>query len=69
MTHPLTAYREANRLSKAALAALLSTSRANITRWESGDRKPGKDMIPVITKKTGIPARKLRPDLVAMIKL
>jgi transcriptional regulator with XRE-family HTH domain len=66
--HPLTVYRERHGLSKTALADLLGTSRANITRWESGGRKPSRRLIPMITGKTGISPRELRPDLVEMIE-
>jgi len=65
--HPLTKFRKNNNLSKAALADLLGTSRANITRWENENRRPGKDLLPVIYEKTGIAPRDLRPDLVEMI--
>lgn len=66
--HPLTAYREANNLTKAALAELLDVSRASITRWEAGKRKPDRDELVKITHRTGISARDLRPDLAEMLE-
>lgn len=63
--HPLRAFREAQDppLSQEQLAALLGVSRVTVTRWESGARKPEPEELPAISKKTGIPAAKLRPDL------
>lgn len=66
-SHPLTVYRTSRNISKTELARLLGTSRANVTRWEKDNRRPGKDLLRVICKKTGIPAWELRPDLVEMI--
>ncbi len=66
-THPLTAYRDAHGINKSQLAQLLGTSRAAITRWESGARLPSEGLLARITKKTGISARDLRPDLARII--
>jgi transcriptional regulator with XRE-family HTH domain len=68
MIHPLTKYRKAHGLSKTALAAELGVSKASVTRWESGDRKPDQGAVLAIFKKTGIPPRALRPDLANMIE-
>jgi transcriptional regulator with XRE-family HTH domain len=66
-SHPLTVFRKSRGLSRAALAQFLGTSRANVTRWEKDNRKPSRDWLRLITKKTGIPPWELRPDLVEMI--
>ena len=68
--HPLTAYRKRQQppLTKAELAALLRTSRAAITRWESGLRKIDERLLPSIVAQTGIPARELRPDLAELME-
>jgi DNA-binding transcriptional regulator YiaG len=52
--HPLKAYRETNNLKPADLARLLGVSRATVHRWETGERKPSRDKLPVIKEKTGI---------------
>lgn len=65
--HPLATFRKSRNLSKADLAEMLGTSRANITRWENDNRRPSKELLPLICEKTGISARKLRPDLVEML--
>lgn len=66
--HPLTSFRTANNLTKAELAALLGVSRATVTRWENGERRPAGPALQGIASKTGIPARELRPDLAEMIE-
>jgi hypothetical protein len=35
-----------------------------VHRWESGARKIETDLVPKVSKRTGIPAKELRPDLV-----
>lgn len=64
--HPLRTYRKSHNpvLSQADLARALGVSRLTVTRWETGERKIGPSKIPVVTKKTGIPAKELRPDLI-----
>jgi len=52
--HPLTAYRAEHNLTPAGLARLLGVSRATVHRWETGERKPSRDKLPVIKEKTGI---------------
>lgn len=63
--HPLRAFRERQTppLSQAALADLLNTTKASVSRWETGKRKPEVELVPSISEKTGIPPGKLRPDL------
>jgi transcriptional regulator with XRE-family HTH domain len=62
-SNPLTAFRQAQKLSKAELARLLGVSRSIAHRWETGERKIGPDSLAVVSEKTGIPKRALRPDL------
>lgn len=50
------------KLSQAGLAKELGVSRLTVTRWESGARKINPSLVAEITKKTGIPAKELRPD-------
>jgi transcriptional regulator with XRE-family HTH domain len=67
-THPLKHYRETHRppLTQDQLADQLGVARTTVARWETGTRKVELDQIPRITKKTGIPASVLRPDLAAI---
>lgn len=67
MIHPLRAFRTEKGLSQQELANLLGRNRITIHRWESGKRLPDKDDLSVITEKTGIPARNLRPDLAELL--
>lgn len=66
--HPLKSYREAQepKMTPADLARLLGVGRSTVHRWESGDRMPDVDLLPLITERTGIPARELRPDLIGL---
>lgn len=52
------------KLSQADLAKELGVSRLTVTRWESGKRKIDPTLVPVVSEKTGIPAKELRPDIV-----
>ena len=63
--HPLKKFRKKQSppLSPADLARLLGVSRSYVLRLENGERKPGRELLPVIKKKTGIEPRALRPDL------
>lgn len=62
--HPLTRFREAQDppWSRAKLAAALGVQRPTVHRWEKGERQIDKDLVPVVSEKTGIPRRELRPD-------
>lgn len=64
--HPIKVYRETQtpKLSQADLARKLGVARLTVLRWETGERKIGPSLIPAVTKKTGIPAKDLRPDLI-----
>lgn len=67
--HPLKAYRERQEppLTQERLAGLLGVSKAAVSRWEAGERKPEETILPTITERTGIPARELRPDLAELM--
>lgn len=64
---PLRTFRQAHepKLSQAALAEKLGVTRLTVTRWESGTRKIDPDLVPTVAERTGIPAKELRPDLIA----
>jgi transcriptional regulator with XRE-family HTH domain len=63
--HPLKAFRRSQtpKLSQDALAKMLGVVRLTVLRWENAQRKIDDDLLPIITEKTGIPAKDLRPDL------
>lgn len=65
--HPLKTYRETQspRLSQAGLATKLGVARLTVLRWETGERKIDPSLLPKVTESTGIPAKELRPDLIA----
>jgi len=70
MAHPLKAFRESQSppLTQTELADLLGVSRASVSRWESGVRKPDDGLLQTITEKTGIDPGQLRPDLVRALQ-
>lgn len=59
----LTAYRRRKGLTKAQLARLLSTSWANVHRWETGQRLISAEYARKVSRELDIPAAKLRPDI------
>jgi transcriptional regulator with XRE-family HTH domain len=67
MTHPLATYREKHAMTRAALARHLSVSKTTIARWEEGSRKIRDDKVSFVAEQTGIPAKKLRPDLAELL--
>lgn len=69
-TQPLTVLRDFRRshrprMSQGALAERIGVVRETVARWELGVRKIDEENLPAVTRATGIPARKLRPDLAA----
>lgn len=64
--HPLKTYRTSKtpRQSQAGLAQQLGVSRLTVLRWEKGERKIDRPLLPKVAEKTGIPAKELRPDLI-----
>jgi transcriptional regulator with XRE-family HTH domain len=69
-THPLRTYRTSKspKQSQADLADILGVSRLTVLRWENGDRKINESLLSTVSKKTGIPAKELRPDLVERLE-
>lgn len=45
------------------MAEMLGVARLTVLRWENDQRKIDDDLLPMVSGKTGIPAKKLRPDL------
>lgn len=68
--HPLKAFREKQEppLSQGDLAGLLGVERETVTRWESGARKVSEQKLSLVSEKTGIPKRELRPDLAEVMR-
>lgn len=68
--HPLKIYRLSKepKQSQEALADELGVARLTVLRWETGERKIDENLLPKIEEKTGIPAKDLRPDLVAKLE-
>lgn len=66
--HPLKAFRDRQDppLTQEQLAVLLGVSKASVSRWETGERKPELALLDGITAHTGIPAAELRPDLAGL---
>lgn len=60
---PITQYRDKRKLTQEALAALVGTTKATISRIESGKRKPSVPLARRIAKTTGISMKALRPDV------
>jgi transcriptional regulator with XRE-family HTH domain len=67
METPLRAYREREDITQQQLAELLGVSKAAVSRWESGARKINEHLLSTVERVTGIPARKLRPDLAQLL--
>lgn len=68
MVHPLKAYRDANDLTQAQFARLVDVPRETVARWECGARKIGRNKLRLVSEKTGIPPRELRPDLAELLQ-
>jgi len=66
--HPLKSYRDRHGLSQAAFGQKVGVDRITVWRWENGKRKPSPTQCELLTNITGIPARKLRPDLADLLE-
>ena len=55
-------------LSQQGLAELLGVDRVTVARWETGKRKMDEERLLSVSKKTGIPVAKLRPDLASLLR-
>lgn len=56
-------WRERNGLTQTALAKLIGVTKAQVSRWESGDRPVTADQACAIERTTGLSRERLRPDL------
>lgn len=61
--HPLAVYRKQNRITQKALAKELGVAEMTVSRWELRERSIGIKNLELVSEKTGIPKRELRPDL------
>lgn len=57
--------RQIPRMSQEAFAKKIGVDRVTVARWESGNNKPHRDLLPKLVRVTRIPACELRPDLAA----
>jgi transcriptional regulator with XRE-family HTH domain len=60
-------YRRARDITQTQLAGELGTAPMTVSRWETGQRKIDDDLLPMVSAKTGIPKRVLRPDLAELL--
>jgi transcriptional regulator with XRE-family HTH domain len=63
----LKTYRARAGLTQQEAAEAVGVARETWAFWESGARRIGKERLPLVAEKTGIPRRDLRPDLVAIL--
>lgn len=63
MEHPIRISRQEKGLSLAELAAALGTSKAELSRWETGKRKVPAHRAVKVAEITGVPVHLLRPDV------
>lgn len=68
--HKLTAYRLSKRMTQANLAKMLRTTKATISRWEAGKRKPSLSQALAIVKATNgkVTVQDLHDARIATIK-
>jgi len=68
--HPVRAYRMNAKppLKLAALARRIGTTKANLSRIESGKQQPSPELCRKLIAATGISADRLRPDLAALFR-
>lgn len=62
--HPIKAWRESQqpRLTVEAAAERLEVTKATVSRWENWKRMVDRQLVPKVSRVTGIPRRDLRPD-------
>lgn len=65
--HPLKRFRDENGLTQEDLGRVLGVHGVTISRWETGERQIGLRSLPIVSKKTRIPACELRPDLTKFV--
>jgi len=68
--HPLRVFRENRKppLTQGQLAELCGVTRVTVSRWETGSKKMAEGLVPTVSKRTGIPRDKLRPDLAHLMR-
>lgn len=59
----LKSYRQRHKLSCAEFGKMVGVTRVTVFRWEDGTRKIGVAVLPKVAKVTGIPIKRLRPDI------
>lgn len=64
----LRTFRDQRSLTQGQLAVLLGVTKSTVSRWEAGVRRVDKELLPIISEKTGISVADLRPDLAALLK-
>lgn len=64
----LTDWLAENEMTAAALAKRIEASRSAVHRIVTGERNPSPSMARKLSKVTGIPMAKLRPDLAEMFR-
>lgn len=63
MSDALAQWIDASPRTQADLASEWRVDRVTVNRWKRGKRKIAARLVPVVAKTTGIPAARLRPDL------
>lgn len=63
MAHPLTEFREARGWTLGEAADRFGVTKATVSRWESGSRKPDPETAVDLDRKQIVPREILRPDL------
>lgn len=61
--HPLAVYRKQTGITQKTLAKELGVAEMTVSRWELRERSIGIKNLDLVSEKTGIPKRELRPDL------
>lgn len=67
VSEALKKYRADKGLTQEQAAAEVGVFGVSWSRWETGQRKIGRAVLAVVSEKTGIPPRELRPDLAEML--
>lgn len=52
--HPIKNYRTQHKLTQEELARIIGVHSITVSRWETGERKTGRDLLPVIERELGI---------------
>jgi transcriptional regulator with XRE-family HTH domain len=68
MSHPLRSYRDERDMTQDALAKELGVTSITVSRWETGARRIDGSLLDLVSEKTGIPKRELRPDLAEVMR-